>query len=111
MKYLFFVFLLISCGKTENAIIDQLSANEAKLNRLQERIKSAENDIRNLNETIKAQQEIIDTTKSELYAYAEKANQAFNAIEIRQEEIKKERQQKSKTNKRKHLQTPSQRIR
>ena len=87
MEYIFLILLLFSCGKKTDMIMDQLAADQARINNLQRRIIDVEKKLRDTNDTLASVQSELDKNRTDLAAYAEKANQAFNAIQIKEEEM------------------------
>jgi archaellum component FlaC len=92
-KIALFVFLL-GCGKSEDAIMERMSENEAKMNRLQDRLNEQQRKINEVDNQVKELDEEIGRMGDLLEAYAEKADQAFNAIQLKLEEQSKAKRKK-----------------
>lgn len=74
--------------------MERLSDNEARLNRLQDRLTEQQRKINEIDREVKELDQEIGRKGDLLEAYAEKAEQAFNAIQLKLEEQAKPKRKK-----------------
>jgi len=94
MKKIVLLLLLLGCGKTEDAIMERLSDNEARLNKLQDRLVEQQRKINEIDREVQALDAEIGRKGDLLEAYALKSEQAFNSIHLKLEEQKKPKRKK-----------------